>query len=207
MRMDEVAIVTKGASYRSEDLREGKGWLVSLKCVGRTGEFRPDGMKPYSGPSKASQTVLSGDVLVAQTDLTQKAEVIGRPIRMPKLGASGVLVASLDFSIVRPQEMLTREALFALVSTQDFREHALAYCNGTTVLHMGSQAIPSYEFRLPDPATVSTITETTAPLFELADSIAHETESLATLRDTLLPKLLSGELRLRDAESLIEAAV
>jgi type I restriction enzyme S subunit len=39
--------------------------------------------------------------------------------------------------------------------------------------------------------------------------VAKEQESvrLTQLRDTLLPKLLSGELRVRDAESLVEEAV
>ena len=34
-----------------------------------------------------------------------------------------------------------------------------------------------------------------------------ETQTLATVRDTLLPKLLSGELRVRQAEKLVEVFV
>ena len=34
-----------------------------------------------------------------------------------------------------------------------------------------------------------------------------ESSILAALRDTLLPKLISGELRVRNAEAFIEAAV
>jgi type I restriction enzyme S subunit len=34
----------------------------------------------------------------------------------------------------------------------------------------------------------------------------HESRTLAALRDTLLPKLVSGELRIRDAERFVEAA-
>jgi len=34
---------------------------------------------------------------------------------------------------------------------------------------------------------------------------AIETETLAAIRDALLPKLLSGQLRIRDAEKLVEA--
>ncbi len=35
----------------------------------------------------------------------------------------------------------------------------------------------------------------------------HQNETLAELRDTLLPKLMSGEIRVKDAESEMEAAV
>jgi type I restriction enzyme S subunit len=38
------------------------------------------------------------------------------------------------------------------------------------------------------------------PLFERIVANTREAQSLATLRDTLLPKLISGELRVEDAE-------
>ena len=35
----------------------------------------------------------------------------------------------------------------------------------------------------------------------------HESRTLAALRDTLLPKLISGELRVKDAERIIEKSM
>jgi type I restriction enzyme S subunit len=46
-----------------------------------------------------------------------------------------------------------------------------------------------------------------APLFDQLVSNAQQSRSLAQLRDTLLPKLISGELRVPDAERIIGAAV
>lgn len=43
-----------------------------------------------------------------------------------------------------------------------------------------------------------------APIFESVKSNAHANETLAQLRDTLLPKLISGELRIKDAEKFLE---
>jgi type I restriction enzyme S subunit len=45
--------------------------------------------------------------------------------------------------------------------------------------------------------------ELTNPLFRRIDSNRRESRTLATLRDTLLPKLMSGELRVRYAEKLV----
>ena len=42
------------------------------------------------------------------------------------------------------------------------------------------------------------------PIFEKSLSKDKENETLSKLRDTLLPKLLSGELRIKDAEKLVE---
>jgi type I restriction enzyme S subunit len=45
------------------------------------------------------------------------------------------------------------------------------------------------------------------PLVDAAESADRENRILSVLRDTLLPKLLSGEIHVREAESRIEAAV
>jgi type I restriction enzyme S subunit len=37
-------------------------------------------------------------------------------------------------------------------------------------------------------------------------SSVEETATLATLRDTLLPRLISGEIQVRDAERILEDA-
>jgi type I restriction enzyme S subunit len=45
------------------------------------------------------------------------------------------------------------------------------------------------------------------PLFSRLRSGIEESRTLTVLRDTLLPKLLSGEIRVRDAEKAVEAHV
>ena len=43
------------------------------------------------------------------------------------------------------------------------------------------------------------------PLFQQVHANLHQSHTLATLRDTLLPKLLSGELSVAGIESKLEA--
>jgi type I restriction enzyme S subunit len=45
------------------------------------------------------------------------------------------------------------------------------------------------------------------PLFERIFNSLKENQTLAELRDTLLPKLMSGEIRVADAEREVEVAV
>jgi type I restriction enzyme, S subunit len=196
--------IVKGISYRSSDLDNGTYGLVSLKCVGRHGEFRPDGIKPYGGEYKQSQLVDNGDIIVAQTDLTQRVEVIGRPVRVLDLGGFTKLIASLDLAIVRPRGSLSREVLLSLLSTEVFRDHALSYCNGTTVVHLGSKALPEFKFAMPELDAVRSATAEMTPLLALSDQARHENRALTELRNTLLPKLMSGAIRVRDAEKVIE---
>jgi type I restriction enzyme S subunit len=46
-----------------------------------------------------------------------------------------------------------------------------------------------------------------SPLFRRLVASNLESRTLTALRDTLLPKLMSGEIRVRDAERAIEAAM
>jgi type I restriction enzyme S subunit len=45
------------------------------------------------------------------------------------------------------------------------------------------------------------------PLFEQCLANQHESHTLAALRDLLLPKLMSGEIRVREAEKALEVAM
>jgi type I restriction enzyme S subunit len=53
----------------------------------------------------------------------------------------------------------------------------------------------------PPPALAKAYSDKVAPWFEQRIKLAEQSRTLATLRDTLLPKLLSGELPIRE-ESL-----
>ena len=60
---------------------------------------------------------------------------------------------------------------------------------------------------LPPPDLVERFTVLASPLFERWIFNLHQSRTIATLRDTLLPKLLSGELRVPYAEKIVERTV
>jgi type I restriction enzyme, S subunit len=57
---------------------------------------------------------------------------------------------------------------------------------------------------LPPDDVIDRFVEAARPLFAMNAQLAEESRSLAGLRDTLLPKLMSGEIRVRDAEKAVE---
>jgi type I restriction enzyme S subunit len=59
---------------------------------------------------------------------------------------------------------------------------------------------------LPPMPLLKTFEERAAPIFRRVLESTRETCTLAALRDTLLPKLLSGELRLKDAQRFVSEA-
>jgi type I restriction enzyme S subunit len=57
-------------------------------------------------------------------------------------------------------------------------------------------------FVLPDESLVKTFAQIAEPIFQRIAASKEESRNLAALRDTLLPKLLSGELRLQNSSEL-----
>jgi type I restriction enzyme S subunit len=202
--LPQVAKLQKGISYRSVDLEDSETAMVTLKSYDRNGGYKPDGLKPYIGDYKPEQVLLPGDMAVAQTDLTQGAEVVGRVIRVPSQDDFKTLVASLDLVIVRPLDAADEAYLYGALLQEDFREHCRSRTSGTTVLHLGSDALPKYLIPWARSDTRKAFANEVQPLLEEHDSLTRESATLERLRDALSPELLSGRLRAKDAASMME---
>ena len=198
--VSEVAEVVKGKSYSSKDLvEENHTALVTLKSFERGGGFRLDGFKPYTGSYKPSQVVEPGDLIVAYTDVTQAAELIGKPAIVVSVENHATLVASLDVGIVRPDpEQISRQFLYGLFRTEAFQSHTYSHTSGTTVLHLAKDGIGSFVFSCPPIWLVNAFSDVAESLVERCQTNIDQMRTLATLRDTLLPRLISGQLRLSE---------
>ena len=76
---------------------------------------------------------------------------------------------------------------------------------GTTVIHLGKSDIDTFELIHPGEHVFQAFANVAEQILEGTVSNAMESRSLAQMRDLLLPKLISGEIRLREAEKAVEA--
>jgi type I restriction enzyme S subunit len=191
-----VAEIVKGKSYSSKDLVDRHTTaLVTLKSFDRGGGFRMDGFKPYSGSFKPTQVVIPGDLIVAYTDVTQAAELIGKPAIVVGIEEHDTLVASLDVGIVRPDfSVCGRQFLYGLFKTDLFQSHTLAHTSGTTVLHLSKDGVGSFQFVLPPAGLINVFEDIATELAERRQINIDQVRTLTSLRDTLLPRLISGKL-------------
>lgn len=204
--LTDVATIVNGYSYKSAELvDESDTAMVNLKNFGRHGGFRLDGLKPFVGSPKPAQMLAPGDAMVAKTDLTQGAEVIGRCLRMPTLPQFTKYVASLDVAIVRTKGTIPQPALVAILAQPEFRDHCLGFVNGTTVLHMSKAALETYTIPVLAPEDIAALTSRVEALTAQQDRSLIEFHHLQEMRSFLLPRLVSGELRVTAAEKMVEA--
>ncbi|UIR35513.1 restriction endonuclease subunit S [Rhodococcus sp. DMF-1] len=83
----------------------------------------------------------------------------------------------------------------------------VAHANGATFLELPRGRFKTLTVHVPEVAVIEEFSAQAAGLHEVASAASGETRTLATLRDTLLPRLMSGELRVKDAEAVVADAV
>lgn len=128
--------------------------------------------------------------------------------RFPRVWNVGVLpaqasVASTEFLVLRPVSSST-ELLWAALSQPSFGLRLDAKVTGTSGSHQRVKPTDALSTPVKDIRVIS-VTSSTAitAAVKAADSMVLENRTLATLRDTLLPQLMSGKLRVRDAERAV----
>ena len=94
----------------------------------------------------------------------------------------------------------TNEYLFNLLYQDDFFEYMMLTSKGAKMPRGDKKAIMQFGSVIPPIGLMKYFSERVKPFYVLATSQTRESESLESLRDTLLPKLLSGELSVSNIE-------
>ncbi|MBR4684008.1 MAG: restriction endonuclease subunit S [Spirochaetia bacterium] len=187
-----------GYSYKSDELQNSSVAMATIKNFNRKGGFKLDGYKEIvaSGKLKSEHHVDLFDTLVAHTDLTQNAEVIGNAEPVLSFSNYSDIIFSMDIVKVVPTiPYISKYLLAALLQTQKFKEHCLGYVNGTTVLHLSKKALQDYSLMLPQNfAIIKPLDDIVTSIYQQMAFNIDECSRLEKIRDNLLPQLMSGEL-------------
>lgn len=117
-------------------------------------------------------------------------------------------ICSTEFAVMYPRK-LSREWLYCLFSSSDFSESLATMVTGTSGSHqrVKPESLMAMQVTVPPESVAEPFTDVAAPVLSRAVHCLNESQTLAALRDALLPKLISGEIRVLDAERLVEQAV
>ncbi|MDD3182964.1 MAG: restriction endonuclease subunit S [Alphaproteobacteria bacterium] len=114
---------------------------------------------------------------------------------------------STEFIILRPRPPVPSEYGYILARFDSFRSHAIQSMTGTSGRQrVQVESLGRYQLPIPDKNIFIEFGKQVAPLFEKIQCNAKENEDLSNTRDYLLPKLISGDIRIPDAEKFVEAA-
>ena len=103
-QLTEFAEIISGYSYKGAELMPSEDAMATIKNFDRKGYFKLDGYKEIqiSGRLKNSQILNLFDVIVAHTDITQQADIIGNPAIILSKGGYRNIIMSMDLCKVQP---------------------------------------------------------------------------------------------------------
>jgi type I restriction enzyme, S subunit len=205
----EFVELIKGCSYKGEGLANADGaYMFNLGCFNAHRVFASEKVKRYTGEYRSRHAVQAGDLIIANTDMTQARDILGRPAFVPKGFIPGFISHHVYKASVRPEwqekAQAIRNFLFFALQENGFRQRAIGFATGTTVLALPATAVLESRALIPTTYLFDVFDGVVQPIFETISINEQRIATLAETRDTLLPRLISGQLRVADAPTTVE---
>jgi type I restriction enzyme S subunit len=116
-------------------------------------------------------------------------------------------VCSTDILVVVPKSPEWHSYVLSLVSSKAFVDYTDSHSAGTKMPRTNWKDMGRYPLALPPEPLAKAFQDHVAALHQRIGLAVRQNRRLAGLRDTLLPRLLSGEIELPEAEELTEGAI
>ncbi len=113
-------------------------------------------------------------------------------------------ICSTDIYVVRPKSPAWYAYVLGLLTYDPFIAFTEAVSTGTRMPRVNWKSMSGYEIAVPPKALAQRYNDVVSPLLDRIVANVWESRTLAELRDTLLPKLISGEIRVPEAAEQLE---
>jgi len=202
--LEDVLSFQRGYSYSGDEIIDEESEkspsdghpMINLGNIDPGGGYRPEKIKYCSEVPHDRYLTEPGDLIISHTDMTQDRDILGSPIIVPDLNQSPMLFSHHLYAIRNTN--LPKEFLYHYFLSPYFKPKAENFASGTTVLSFSSKITSDVYIPIPPEEKLREYIDTSRPIFEKIESIRRENENLEQLRDSLLPKLMSGEVRVND---------
>ena len=137
-------------------------------------------------PSRARRVLRKGDTIIATVRPGNGSFAL--------IDQDG-LTGSTGFTVLRPYETADRELVWCAGTSSENIDRLSYLADGGAYPAIRPDAVGATPVVLVTPATREAFSRLVCPLLDKIEANKRESRVLAVLRDTLLPKLMSGELR------------
>ena len=205
--LEKIANFQNGYAFKSKELLNEPSpncyQVFKQGHIARGGGFIPDGTKswyPKSIASKLEKFVLKkGDILMAMTDMKDNVAILGNTAVMP-LDNEYIVNQRVGHLRANGYKGVTYPFIYLLTNSTDFLVDLRSRANSGVQVNLSSSEIKASQTVLPSEEVNNAFSEITLPMFEIIINNQLENQRLVQLRDTLLPKLMSGELDVSNIE-------
>jgi type I restriction enzyme S subunit len=197
-RFDAHITADRGLSYKGEGLRDDFTGLPmhNLNSVYEGGGYKHEGLKYYAGEYREKHLLEPGDMIVTNTEQGFNHLLIGHAAIVPRCyGPKGIYSHHIYRVRHKPTSSFSSHYLVELFNNRRWHYWISGFSNGTTINMLPMDALEMPMLVVPPVELVKRFTNLAEATHIQVEDNKQQSRTLSTLRDTLLPKLLSGELR------------
>ncbi len=198
-RRDTLANVAaiNAASLRPANAPSEIGYIdISSVSPGRIDTINH--MPFVEAPGRARRIVTDGSILWSNVRPNRRSFAV-------VLDPTPEIVASTGFTVLDARET-SFAYLYHWVTTDNFVGYLVGNAQGAAYPAVTAATFERAAILLPPADLVKRFTDFAEPMLRLADSLRKTNGLLATSRDLLLPRLISGQLSIAEAEHQLEEA-
>ena len=133
--------------------------------------------------------LLSKNKILSPDDITLSLDAT---VGIVKMGLNGAYSTGMRKLLIKNDD-INKPFLYCLVKSKRIQRIIETFATGTTILHAG-KSIKHMNFVLSDEQTMNQFGKIGNPILSIILANLKEINKLTKLRDTLLPKLMSGEI-------------
>jgi len=198
----DLAEFQNGYAFKSKD------WVESGHPVVKIGDVKP-GIIDFSGCTFVATETTSGlnrfrlnrgDLLVGMTGYVGETGLVAEVEPAAYLNQRVGRIATTN-------GMKDGGFVYCLVRGDEFKTYAVAQSHGSAQANVSGSALLNYLSVIPSGEVMPKFNELIYPILETILSNHEQAQTIATLRDTLLPRLISGQLRLPPAQAAAKEAL
>lgn len=196
--LSSIISTTSGYVRKPTDI-DGEAKLLSMGVVPKFFGMNDSAYKPIDGKHIVPHHKVSvHDLIISTRDVTQDAVFLGAPAIIPSYRKDEDLYIGANlFKLELTNPDFGKWSLYCLLRSFPFREYVRDVASGTSVLMLKKSDFLQYEIKYPRPNYLREMEADLAPIFEKLDTNLTHLMTVKKLRDTLLPKLMSGEVRVQ----------
>jgi type I restriction enzyme, S subunit len=185
----------RGISYKSGDIQDEGVPFLNLNSFSLSGEFKQAGTKYYNGKFKPESKLEAGELVIAITDVTRNADIIGKAFVIPDIFDEKPLI-SCDVACVS-SKTFGEAYLEQLFNSESYHKYIKHFASGTLVLHLDLQGVKWFKTHIPPRNLLNKYNQHCDSLFKQRDIVLKENIYLESLRDWLLPMLMNGQVAVK----------
>jgi len=193
----EIIELVKGVSYQSKDYSEDDdaNIFITIKCFEKRGGFNPKGIKYIKKHVINEVPLETGDLLISNTDLTRKGEIVGYPVIIPNLNENKKLIYSMDCSLLRAKnENVILKYYYYYLRAHGNHNRIKALAAGSTVLHLDIKWVNKLKVLFPPIEEQKRIAAVCEAMESRINFLKAQKNNYMTLKASLIETLLDGDV-------------